>query len=210
MRLYRTHLTRLSVVVCVFALLSVFVSYGLTFDPLRYSNANLETLDSDSMQWSRVLLGDRTGRIEVRVEYVTDHEFDIWLMDSADWNRTARVDGPETWLGHGIAGTGVDEWTVSLDDLEGDLILVEESKVYGERGAFGNNVLATSYDYEISVRSVINPMESFATWMMLSLVGLAGMLLVSAMFLPREELVDFMDLYPGFPTSMRTGKDDHV
>ena len=205
MRVYREHLAIFVVVVCVFALLFTMISYFDIQLDWVVRNAETETLDSNEAQWTSLTYDGRAETVEFRVEYFSDQEFDLWLMDSEEWNVTDRSTGPEQWFGHGIAGTGVHEWTVSIDDLEGNLILVEESRPYGDRGPFGDDIQEANFDWEITVNNIINPMETTFTWIALSLLGLALVLLAVANYLPREKIADFTDLYPEFPGSMRTG-----
>lgn len=205
MKVYREQLAKLVVVLCLIALMLTLISYFDTQGERTIRNMETETLDSNTAQWSPVLFDDRADIVKLRVEYFSDQEFDLWLMDSEDCDNTDRLTGPEQWYGHGIAGTGVHEWTVSIDDLEGDLVLVEESRPYGEREPFGDDNPEANFDWEMNVKSIANPMESTFTWIMFIIVGLVLVLLAVANYLPREKIADFADLYPEFPGSTRTG-----
>lgn len=200
MKIYRNGVGPIVVAVCSVTLLLLMVSYIDTNIEYSSSNAETRTLDDNDTWRHQPLLDERAERVDIKVEYFTDQTFEVWLVDSAIWNRSQEKTGPVEWLGHGIAGEGMIEWSVSGEQFEEDLLIVQESMDWGQIDSFDAD--EARYDWEMTVRSIVNPMDSNATWAMLFLIGLSIVLLVLVAFLPREEVPDFKDLYPDYPDSL--------
>ena len=207
MKVYRNGVGAMVVVVCSVTLLFLMVSYIDTNIEYSISNAETRTLDANDTWQHRPLLDERAERVDIRVEYFTDQTFEVWLVDSGTWNRSQEQTGPVEWLGHGIAGEGVIEWSVSSEQFEEDLLIVQESMDWGQIGSFNETAEEARYDWEMTVRSIVNPMDSNATWAMLFFIGLSVVLLFLVAFLPREEVPDFKDLYPDYPDSLNPAEE---
>jgi len=204
MRIYSENVAKVVVVLCIFLFIFVMISYIDTQVGTTWTDMGPETLSDERCLWIRFGFDERAERVELSVEYFTDQEFEVWLVDSEDWNWSNSRTGPTEWLGHGIAGHGVIEWSVSTDGIDGSLMLIRETMDWGQLGNLPENVTEVEYNWDMSIRSVVNPIDSGVTIVMFLLVGLAVVLLAWAWYLPPEEVPDFMDLYPDFPESMRT------
>jgi len=207
MKIYREHVATFVVVLCAIALLLTMVSYLDTqTNRTTVSNVDQQTLRSREMSSSRLNYNEGAAIVNIVIEYTTDGEFDVWLVDDEGFDLSDSLFGIDPWLRHGIAGTGDIEWSVSADEFEGNLLLVEENTGIGERGSSFNGT-TINYDYRITTRSIEDPMENGFTWALLAIIVLAIVLLALEIFLPRKEVMDFRKLYPDFPNSMRTNDD---
>jgi hypothetical protein len=206
-RIFRHHITKAIIIVCVVAMMFGFVSWGMTQLPTRYWNVDTDTLRPNGIVSRGVDYDDRAERVDITIEYTTDGEFDVWLVDSSEWNMSYAFSGPGPWLRHGVAGDDAVEWTVSANEFEGELRLVEENSWYGERGSLFNGT-TVSYDWQVTTVSIVNPMENIATWIMIAFLVVAVVLLAWEFSLPNEVRRTFSDLYPDFPESMKTAEVD--
>jgi hypothetical protein len=202
-KVYRHHVTRAIVLLCAIVVVFAILSWGLTQAPTSYWNVETDTLRPNGVVSKGLRYEEDAERVEITIEYFTDTEFDVWLVDSAEWNMSYAFSGPGPWLRHAVAGEDVVEWTVRAREFEGELRLVEENKWYGDRGSKGNGT-EVNYDWEITTRSIVNPMESTATWIMIGLLVLAVVMLAWEYYLPHQTFPEFRDLYPDFPESMET------
>lgn len=196
MPLTRNRMLAITVVVCVMALLVTLISFLMTqMTTNTYSNVDPESLGPMSSTSQNLLYEDGAELVEITLTYDTDDEFDVWLVDDAAPGDRPSPFGIDSWVRHGVAGTGDIEWTVSADEYDGTLRIFEENSYIGERGSlFGGSTV--TYDRTVRTRSVFNPMESYSTWVVLGFVVLAVILLAWAMVLPREVVRDFSELYP--------------
>jgi hypothetical protein len=200
-KVYRKHVTVAIIFTCVTVLMFALVSWGITQGPTTYSSGETNTLTPSSVSTGVLLYDEGAERVDITLEYFPEEEFDIWLVDDAHWDIRDSQGEPDPWLRHGIAGAGVIEWSVSASEFEGNLLLVEENEYYGQRGTFANST-TINYDWEITTRSIENPMESNATWGMFGFLVLAVVLLALQNYVPHETFQDFSELYPDFPESV--------
>ncbi|UCC92508.1 MAG: hypothetical protein JSW25_07520 [Thermoplasmata archaeon] len=201
-RIYRHQVAKAIVVVCVVASLLTLLSWGLTQAPESYRNMNTDWLEPGMVSSGALRYDDRAEVVTISIEYFTEQEFDVWLVDDEEWDIMDAIPfSPGPWLRHGVAGAGVIEWTVSADEFEGRLLLVEEHNWYGMRGP-GLNGSRINYDWEITTSSVVNPLESVSTWAVFGLIVLAVALLAWMTRLTYETIPDFTDLYPDFSASV--------
>ena len=206
MRLYREQVVKLAVVVCLMAVLFTTASYLATqWNTVTYMNVDPDSMDPMMVTSRGIRYDDRAERVEITLSYSTDEEFDVYLVDDAEWNMTYAFLGPGPYLRHGIAGNEDVEWTVDADEFEGDLRLVEENSFYGRRGSMFNGT-TVNYDWRITTRSVVDPLRSPFTILALALIATAAALLAWATSLPMEGVHEFSQLYPDFPGSLSTGR----
>ena len=208
MKVFREQVVKVAVIICVFALLFTFVSF-LDTQWSTNTSWNVDQRDLSPMGVSSRGLDydDRADRVDITISYTTDGEFDVWLVDDAVWNMSSAFSGPGPWLRHGIASNEDIEWSISADEFEGELRLVEENSFYGERGSLFNGT-TVNFDWRITTRSVVDPMKSPVTYLALAILVLAVLVLAWAMFLPREGVRDFDELYPDFPNSLSTDESE--
>lgn len=210
MRIYREHVVKLVVLFCAMALIATLISFIDTQTGNTWSTATTRTIDDGSSPRMTINFDPRAERVEIVLDHTTDHAFEVWLVDSArlNWSFPFGTPRPDEWLGHGIAGEGTIRWSVSTEDIEDELILIRETEDWGQLKGLPDNVTEARYDWTISIRSVVNPIDSGFTMAMVVLVVISVILLQWEWYLPNEQVPDFKDLYPDFPETMRTRERD--
>lgn len=147
---------------------------------------------ANSVGWYEIPVEEEAEWMDIRLDYRADEEFDVWLCLSSDiGDMSPFILGPPRHIRHGVAGSEPVEWSVDMDEVgNAGLTIVEDNMFWGARGTMtGSDTIYYTGEREYSSR--IDPMNTTAYWVAISLLVATGLVVAYFLYLPRErEVVD--------------------